>query len=193
MKTAVGLLLCFGLTWLFACRTEAPLSPAENLDSLECDQSWKQFKLAKDSVVVVRYNQETKILSGKDTLKLSLKELSDECSEESARVTFGCKATVTLSLQLNSECIFITKYPLEIPRYSRGESPIYVPINEIDCKVRSTNFIDEGPSRNLLAHYNQLYYFRQILPFAKTDNELIEYSKNKSIYFVTLNLKVRCF
>jgi len=73
MKTVLGSLLFAGPFWLFACRTEVPLTPEENLDSLQCDQAWRQFKLAKDSVVVVRYSQEIKIPSGKDTLKLSLR------------------------------------------------------------------------------------------------------------------------
>lgn len=142
--------------------------------------------------MTLRYGEEAKIITERDTLKISILDISDECSEESARVTFGCKSTIKLSLRLNNNCKFITNYSLEIPRYGKGEGSNFISIDEVDCRTRANSIIDSGPSRNLLAHYNQIYFFRQLLPFAKTESELISFSKSKEVYFITFYLKVRC-
>ncbi|MCY7353045.1 MAG: hypothetical protein LH606_20710 [Cytophagaceae bacterium] len=195
MKTAASFLVCSGFFWLLACQPDIPTPPVPvvNVDSLVCDQTWRQFHLAKDSVLILRYNQETAIIVKSDTLKLKIIAIQDQCSAESAKLTYGCRATVGLSLQLNSKCSYTTVYPLFVQRYGTGDGPNDIKITEASCNTNSSIYIENGPASGALVYYNQLFHFRRLYPFAKTDSELQSFSRNKDIYTIVFYLKVRCF
>ena len=170
-----------------------PGIPAINVDSLVCDQAWRQFRLAKDSVLTLLYNQETAIVVKSDTLKLKVVAIQDQCSAESAKLTYGCRATVLLSLQLNSNCSYTTVYPLYISRYSTGDGPNLTKITDASCNTNSSTLIRNDPASSALVFYNRLFHFKRLYPFAKTDSELQSFSRNKDIYAIVFYLKVRCF
>ena len=192
-----SLLFCLPMAWLLGCGQENPVidPPTPNADSIRCVQAWQKFQLSKDTILTLRYQQPVKIINGADTMAITVINIDDQCSEESAKDTYGCDARIKLKMELNRECMYQTNYPLTIGRYGDGrEGPNTITFKDFDCNVHySRDPVINGPVGGVMAFYNTAILFRQLLPFAKNQIELLQLSTNKQDYKATIWLKKRCF
>ena len=198
MKNLLIFLLTCLAVWLISCGgDENPVvqPPTSTADSIRCAQAWQKFQLPNDTILTLRYQQPVKLVNGLDTMAITVINIDDLCSEQSAKDTYGCEALIYLKIQLNGGCIYQTKYPLNIARYGSGdEGPHTITFKDFDCNVHYSNDpIINGPSDGILAFYNSAIFFRKLLPFAKTQVELTRLSTDKQQYTITLWLKKRCF
>lgn len=190
MKTILYALV-LGLTAMLACNKQKgiPEAKIENADSIRCVQAWQQFQLPKDTILNLRYQQPVEIINGSDKMTITVIDIDDRCSEESAKDTYGCEARIKLEIQLNGSCIYQPKYPLTIGRYSGAGYT--VTFRDSNCKIGQSTIVMSGPSA-FLSFYNSSMIFRQLLPFAKTQEDLTRLFSNKENYAIILSLQKRC-
>lgn len=191
MKSLLFPLTIYLMTCLLGCGQENPVvePPIPNADSIRCVQAWQKFQIPKDTILTLRYQQPVKIRNGTDTMAITVIDIDDFCSEESAKDTYGCDARIKLKVELNGGCTYQTKYPLTISRYGAGGYSVV--FKDLNCKVGDTNAIMNGPSA-IWSFYNCSIIFRQLLPFALTQSELLQLYSNKQQYKVMLSLQKRC-
>lgn len=189
--------LVIALVGLLSCNKQkgTPEAKIENVDSIRCVQAWQQFQLPKDTILTLRYQQPIKIINGADKMTITVIDIDDFCSEESGKITYGCQVRIKLRVELNGGCSYQTKNQLAIGRYGDGrEGPNTITFKDFDCSVRrSYDPISNDSTGGVLGFYNSAILFRQLLPYAKNQDELLRLYNNKENYVVTLWLKKRCF
>ncbi|GAB4109388.1 MAG: hypothetical protein OHK0057_03960 [Thermoflexibacter sp.] len=173
-------------------RTEEVV-PIVNLDSIKCMSEWQNFQLQQDTIfLLLKYQEPYIIESGKDKLTITVVDIIDDCSEESAKITYGCKVEVILKLQLNNKCEYVTKYPISVSRYSLKNG--LNSIKQLYCNfLNSSVMIFNEPMTPHLLLYNIMATLWQVAPFTNTEKERLEISKNKGKYEVSIYLQKRCF
>lgn len=192
MKILWTFLTSYVLIWLIGCgHNDNPIleQPTLNADSIQCVQAWQQFQLPKDTILTLRYQQPVEIVNGKDKMSITVIDIDDGCSEEGSKTTWGCEARIMLKIQLNGACIYQNKYPLTVGRYS--DTGYTVTFRDTNCRIGQSSIAMIGPS-SILSFYNSSVVFRQLLPFAKTQEELQQLFSNKERYVIILALQKRC-
>jgi hypothetical protein len=165
-----------------------------NVDSIKCVEAWQEFILQEDTLLLtLKYKEPYTIQGSKDKLTITLLDILDGCSEESAKITYGCKVEVSLKLQLNNDCEYVTKYPITIGRYSLQHWK-FNSIKNLYCNFLNSkaSVVNEELQPHLLFH-NTMITLWKVAPFGKTNAELFEILKTKETYIVSIYLQKRCF
>ncbi len=162
-------------------------------DSLDCINTWNNFHLLRDTSLQMKIDVPVTLYSidKKDKIQLTVVAISDFCSEESAKLTFGCDASIKLKILVNDKCEYINDKFFGFPRYSEGLS---FDIKSYDCNVGSPEKIPYYVANGPFARYNLVFRLIKLSPFAKTDQELIhDLSVNKVKYQAKVLILKRCY
>jgi hypothetical protein len=192
----VNFLCCFALLH-WQCdgenNSKSDLIASKTRDSVECINTWNNFHLLRDTLLQMKINDPVTLYSidRKDKIQIIIVAISDFCSEESAKLTFGCDASIKLKIRINDKCEYLNDNFFGFPRYSEG---LPLDIKSYDCNVGSSEktpyYIVNGP----FARYNLVFRLIKLSPFAKTDRELIDdLSMNKIKYQATVLILKRCY
>jgi hypothetical protein len=161
-----------------------------NQDSINCAQKWKEFTIPKDTMTVqLQLGKPIEIINENNKLKITIENIYDGCSAEDVKVTYICSANVTITLQLNEDCVYKLKYPLQMSRLNVDDGRN---ITDEDCLIYDKSDIVNTPQMPILAMYKVLIIFRKLYPLTATNKELVLMVNQKEKYIVTLFLIKRC-
>ena len=159
-----------------------------------CAKNWQSFVIQQDTMTLfLKYKQPYTLESGNNKLTITVEDISDNCSEESRLVTYICESFIKLKIKLNNDCEYVTKYPIRSSRYTYKYDRPDLFKKKFDCKSLENEAIINIEGSNNLFFYHTIFRLWELIPYTKTDKELLEISQNKEKYTVDIFLQKRCY